>query len=202
MSGSLTIKFDTISQERRDIYAAAMIGILETIMKGADEVNITYASETPVMRGKHKTTKTTKWEVGQDAPTFEEIGIYNTQHDMFETVRGDHRTFTAPIGSGLPDHATAVAEAEEDARAADEDEPEVEQLATPPDDQPPTPTVEETREALSAWAYLLDEPTDQDAEQSDEQAEEADQLPDDRHSVIGDDDEQDDAQQDDAAASE
>jgi len=204
MSDSLTIKFETISQERRDVYAATMIAVLESMMKGADVVNFTYSNETPTMRGKDKRTKTTKWEVGQDAPTFGELGIYSTQRDMFETVP-DHRTFTAPIGNGQPDHGAAVAEAEEDEQLGeqpvglipteDDAEPLVEddttfkgELGRITDDDTPPPTVEETREALGPWAYLLDTPTEQDAEQptDEEPAEEqsheqdAEQQPDDQ----------------------
>jgi len=178
MSGSISIKFATISEERRDAYVEYMIAVLDNLIKGADVVDIVYTDETPTMRGKAKYTKSVKWDAGQDAPTFEELGIHSTQRNMFEPMP-EHRTFTAPLGSGLPDHGAAVAEAEADEQpeseqpvglistedAAEDDTTFKGELGRITDDDTPPPTVEETREALGPWAYLLDEQTDQDAKQ-------------------------------------
>jgi hypothetical protein len=83
MSQKFAIKFETGSDERRDRFIKDLIEVLNNVITGGDKASIVFSDERPTFRGKENRTITTNWEDGQEPPTLWEIGIRNTQHDMF-----------------------------------------------------------------------------------------------------------------------
>src|SRR4051794_35595515 len=104
MTQKLGIKFETVSEERRDMFVHSLIGLLNALIAGDDKAEITFTDERPTFRGKKKITTTTTWEDGQAPPTLWDIGIHATQHDLFSSIySSEHGT-----GTGLSNGSTTV----------------------------------------------------------------------------------------------
>ena len=159
------IKFDTTSEERRDIFYAALIAALNVAIGPGDKAVITFEFERPTFRGKRKVVNTVEWEDGQEPPTFADIGIYATQYDLFaQPATG--RTYTAPIGG--EDQADATTTVEED----DTGVGDITQPWTEPAEKGEPPAVDAHEKGLDIFRQFLaqlDNPPADDQGEDDDQ---------------------------------
>jgi hypothetical protein len=84
----LTLKLETVSDERRDELILGVVAAIDVLMRAGDKSSFTLTHERATARGKEQRKRFVEWEAGEPAPMLHDFGIIGTQRDMFsETLR-------------------------------------------------------------------------------------------------------------------